>query len=149
MIVFLAKKFCAQLYKLSCHRKNIQKRIKDLYLTREIPYESPTYITLLPDNTPVAVNDETLLFKTPEDGWGGHDVIGIKREDFVATADASDISIPVASAKDTVAKGTKPALRIYDLIGPGAYARAMFILYDSVIAVTEGFGSEIEKNKGD
>lgn len=129
-------------------RKNMQKRIKDLYLARDISYEGPVYITLLLNGNSVAVNDEILLFKTPEDGWDGYEVVGIKREDFIAAGpdaipDDYDITIPVAATKDVVAKGTKSAFRIYDRIYPGAYARVMFILHNSAIAVIEDFGVEI------
>lgn len=129
-------------------RKNMQKRIKDLYLARDIPYEGPVYITLLLNGSSVKVGDEILLFKTPEDGWDGYEVVGIKREDFLEPAPDPmpanyDVSIPVANTKDTVAKGTKPALRIYDRVHAGAYARVMFIFKDSAIAVVEDFGLEM------
>lgn len=133
--------------KVTPHKK-MQKRIKDLYLARNIPYEGPTFITFLPSNTKLKPGDELLLFKTPEDGQDGYEVIGIKREDFAAepldpTTDNHDISIRIANTASTVAKGTKPGFRIYDRIHVGAYARIMFVLQDYAIAVIEDFGLEI------
>ena len=133
-------------------RKSMQKRIRDLYLARNIPYEGPVYITLqLTDiTTPVKIGEEILLFKTGEsdDDTSDYGVIGVRREDFTTdapnpTPDDYNIAISVATTKDTVAKGTKPAFRIYDRIYPGAFARIMFILHDSAIAVVEDFGLKI------
>lgn len=123
-------------------------RIKDLYLARNIPYEGPSFITFLPSKIYLKPGDEILLFKTPEDGIDGYEVIGIKREDFTnETPDPMpndyDIALRVANTTDTVAKGTKPAFRIYDRIHPGAYARIMFILQNHAIAVIEDWGLEI------
>lgn len=123
----------------------MQKRIRDLYIARDIPYEGPIFITLLPSETKLKPGDEILLFKTPENDMGGYEIIGIKREDFIdlsPRAEVNDISIHVANTADTVAKGTKPAFRIYDRIHSGAYARIMFILQGFVIAVVEDWGLE-------
>ena len=131
-------------------RKSMQERIKNLYLARNIPYEGPVYITLLLNQTTNTINvgDEILLFKTDEDGVDGYGIIGIKREDFENETpnripEDYNISLPVATAKSTVAQGTKSAFRIYDRIHPGAYARVMFILNDSAIAVVEDWGLEV------
>ena len=133
--------------KVTPHKK-MQKRIRDLYVARDVPYEGPVFITFSPSETKLKPGDEILLFKTPEDDEDGYEVIGIKREDFTndnpSFLQASrDISIHVANTADTVAKGTKPAFRIYDRIHSGAYARAMFILQGSAIAVIEDWGLEI------
>ena len=134
--------------KVTPHKK-MQKRIKDLYLARDIPYEGPVFITFLPSETELKPGDEILLFKTSgEDDEEDYGVIGIKREDFVngnpnSTQTDRDISIHVANTADTVAKGTKPAFRIYDRIHSGAYARVMFVLSGSAIAVIEDWGLEI------
>ena len=134
--------------KVTPHKK-MQKRIKDLYLARDIPYEGPVFITFLPDKTKLKPGDELLLFKTPEDSQNGYGIIGIKRENFTTKISDSitnthDISIHVANTANAIAKGTKPAFRIYDRIYSGAYARVMFILQGYTIAVIEDWGLEID-----
>ena len=133
--------------KVTPHKK-MQKRIRDLYLARDISYEGPSFITFLPSKIDLKPGDEVFLFKTPEDGIDGYEVIGIKRDDFAHETpdpipDDYDITIHVANTTDTVAKGTKPAFRIYDRIHSGAYARIMFILQGYAIAVIEDWGFEI------
>ena len=129
-------------------RPNMQKRIKGLYLARNIPYEGPVFITFLPSDTDLKPEDEILLFKTPEGNGDSYDVIGIKRKDFTTEnsnpiPNTREISICVANTTSTVAKGTKPAFRIYDRIHAGAYARIMFVLQNYAIAVIEDWGLEI------
>ena len=126
-------------------RKTMQKRIRDLYLARNISYVGPTYITLLLDTATSTINigDEILLFRTDDSG-----IIGLRRTDFGATSPTSslknsNIIFPVASTNHQVVKGTKSAFHIYNRIHPGAYARVMFILGSSAIAVIEDFGLEI------
>lgn len=134
-------------------RKSMQKRIRDLYIARDIPYEGPVYITLRP-NSPFAnveIGDDILLFKTTEDGPDGYKVFGLKREDSDSESSSDpttpnflpanrNVSLTVANTSTTVAKGTQPAFRIYDRISRGTYARVMFILGNSIIAVIEDWG---------
>lgn len=133
--------------KVTPHKK-MQKRIKDLYLARNVPYEGPVFITFLTGKIKLKPGDQILLFKTPEDGKDGYKVIGIKRDDFTKEtpnliSNDYNIAIQVANTTDTVAKGTKPGFRIYDRINTGAYANIMFVLNDSAIAVIEDWGLEI------
>ena len=130
--------------KVTPHKK-MQKRIRDLYIARDIPYEGPVYITLLPSKVSLKPGDEVMLVKTSEDDY---EVVGIKREDFMEGApepmpEDYSISVRVANTGDAVAKGTKPGFRIYDRVYAGAYARIMFILNDSAIAVVEDWGLEV------
>ena len=129
-------------------RAKMQKRIRDLYIARDISYEGPVYITLLFDDTQLKPGDEIALIKTSEDKSGHYEIFGIKREDpiqEVPEPPPSNSSIRVANTADAVAKGTKPAFRIYDRIYVGAYARVMFTLNNSAIAVIEDWGLEIDE----
>lgn len=132
-------------------RKKMQGRIKNLYLARYVPSYDPTFITFrLNDTTShIDINDRILLFQTNEKGPYGYGVIGIKYDDYtdktitLDSDDNSQIIIPVAFDESFAAKGTETASFIHDKIYPGAYARVMFILKCSAIAVIEDWGLEI------
>ena len=130
----------------SVPRKQMQKRIENLYLARNIPYEGPVYITLEIKNYELSINDRVLLTKTLEDGLDGFEVYGVA-EDFLLHGKEpgpdEDYSLHVANSPEAIIIGTTSGGRIYDHIKTGTFARVMFISGDKAIAVVEDWGLDI------
>ena len=125
----------------------MQKRIRSLYVARDIPYEGPVFITLKADNSELKVGDEIQILKPSNKDSENYELFGFKREDIESNSfDKANLPkekvIQVINDPGQIAKGTKPGFRIYDRVHPGAFARVMFILNGSAIAVIEDWGIE-------
>ena len=123
----------------------MQKRIRNLYIARDIPYEGPVFITLKLSDSSIKVGDTVALYKTPNDESEKYELFGIKQENPESEPPTDpkqplENTIKVINSPEQLAKGTKPGFRIYDRVNPGAFARIMFILHDSAIAVVENWG---------
>ena len=128
-------------------RPNMQKRIRNLYIARDIPYEGPVFITLKVANDSLNVGDEIQILKSSNKDQENYDLFGFKRADikndpFDKVNLPKDKIIQIINDPSQIAKGTKPGFRIYDQVYPGAFARVMFILRGLAIAVIEDWGIE-------
>lgn len=125
----------------------MQKRIRNLYIARDIPYEGPVFITLKANDGSLNTGDEVIILKTSSEEPDNYELFGFKRKD-IEGAPLGKVKLPknkmnqVVSNPNQIIKGTKPGFRIYDRINPGAFARIMFIVKDLAIAVVEDFGIE-------
>ena len=128
-------------------RPNMQKRIRNLYIARDIPYEGPVFITLKANDGSLNIGDEVIILKTSSEEPDNYELFGFKRKD-IENAPLGKVKLPknkmiqVVSNPDQIIKGTKPGFLIYDRIYPGAFARIMFIVKNLAIAVVEDFGIE-------
>lgn len=128
-------------------RPNMQKRIRNLYIARDIPYEGPVFITLKANDGSLNIGDEVIILKTSSEEPDNYELFGFKRKD-IENAPLGKVKLPknkmiqVVSDPGQIIKGTKPGFRIYDRIYPGAFARIMFIVKNLAIAVVEDFGIE-------
>lgn len=115
-------------------REIVKKRIKDLYLAKDVGYEDdPVFITINRPSDDMRVGDYVLLEKDSENYYDGEAIIahlvGIDADEYIL----GDISY-VANSVSTVARGTWSAGRIYDKLNGLGKAKILFILKKSAIA---------------
>lgn len=121
-------------------QKSKIERIKKLYLAQDSSCDGgPIYITLDGIFKNMKVGDELQLKKEPEEDDFEMILAAKSFGDKLHIINIEE-SIEVANSKESVARGTYSAGRIYDKIGDGAKCKIMFIMDDVAIAVITDFG---------
>ena len=116
-------------------REGVKKRIRELYLAREIGYRNePVLITINCMSLDLAVGDYVILEKAPNNHYDDEAIAVWLEEETILDEDSVGGIAYVANSTSTVARGTWSAGRIYDKIGKFGRAKVLFVLKGSAIA---------------